>query len=91
MAKTAAERQRERRARLKEECKKPVYVRGNNGELDERFRIALAVKELVKEQAIPKEIIELIIKKSETVFPDKTPLKRKFINKIVSEYLYEDS
>ncbi len=87
MAMTPAERQRKRRAKLKLESKKQIFVKGENGEFDERIRVALAVKELVDKGLIPKEIIELIIKTSETVIPTKDNVTKKYINKIISDYL----
>lgn len=87
MVMTAAERQRKRRAILKQNHMKPLLVRGEAGEFDERIRIALAVKELAMEGKLSTELIELIIKKSETVFPTKDLSTRRFINKITSEYL----
>jgi len=87
MAISDAERQRKRRAKLKQEYKKPLFVRGDGGEFDERIRVALAVKELALEGGISEEIIELIVKKSEMVFPANELSTRKYIRKIVSEYL----
>lgn len=87
MAMTDAERQRKRRAKLKMESQKQLLVRGAEGEFDERIRVALAVKELATQGKLPKEVIELIVKTSETVFPTEELVNRKYINKIVSIYL----
>ena len=87
MVMTDAERQRKRRAKLKMESQKQLLVRGKDGEFDERLRIALAVKELASEGNLPIEIIQLIVKKSETVFLTEKISTRKYINKIVSKYL----
>lgn len=87
MAMSPAERQRKRRAKLKEDQQKPLLVRGDGGEFDERIRVALAVKELTTEGKLSPEVIELIIQKSEVVFPSKDLSTRKFIRKIVAEYL----
>lgn len=87
MAKSDAERQRERRARLKAADQNPILVRGKNGEFDERIRIALAVKELSRENKLPDEIIELIAKQAETVFPTPEPVTRKYINKLIKKFL----
>ena len=87
MVMSAAERQRKRRAKLKSESKKPLLVRGDGGEFDERIRVALAVKKLAKEGKISKECIDLIVETSETVFPTTALSTRKSINKIVHRYL----
>jgi hypothetical protein len=89
MAMTDAERQRKRRAKLKLESQKNLLVRGDAGEFDERIRVCLAVKKLANEGLLSDEIIELIAKTSETVFPTETLVNRKYINKIVSTYLRE--
>lgn len=87
MAMSDAERQQKRRAKLKLESKKTLFVRGDGGEFDERIRVALAVKELAMNDKLPQELINLIVKTSETVFPTNDLSSRKYINKIVSEYL----
>lgn len=87
MAMTAAERQRKRRAKLKQNSMKPILVRGTNGEFDERIRIALAVKDLAANGELPPNVIEKIIARSETVFPCNDVATQKFIRKIVSDYL----
>jgi hypothetical protein len=87
MAKSDAERQRKRRAKLKKESQKTLFVRGDGGEFDERIRVALAVKKLAMEGKLPDELIALIAEKSETVFPTNEVSTRKFINKIVLQYL----
>jgi len=90
MAMSDAERQRKRREKLKKESQKPLLVRGDGGEFDERIRVALAVKELAAEGKLSDEIITLIAKKSETVFQTNEISTRKFIKKIVLEYLTGD-
>ena len=85
-----AERQRRRRAKLKAESQKPLFVRGSNGEFDERIRVALAVKKLAKEGQLTSECINLIVKASETVFPTSQLSTRRYVNKIVHEYLTND-
>ncbi|MEO1929888.1 MAG: hypothetical protein ABGX51_05915 [Gammaproteobacteria bacterium] len=87
MALSALERQRKRRAKLKQEAKKTIFVRGDGGEFDERIRVALAVRELAKSGVLTEEVINLIVKKSETVFETNDLSTRKYINKIVSKYL----
>lgn len=87
MAMSAEERQKKRRAKLKGESKKHLLVRGNKGEFDARIRVALAVRELTLKGAISKEVIELIAKESETVFPTNELSTKKYIHKIVFEYL----
>ena len=84
---TAAERQRKRRAKIRQESMTPMLVRGEGGEFDERIRIALAVQSLAKDGELPAEIIEKIISRSELVFSDNDLVTRKYIRKIVSEFL----
>lgn len=91
MAMSDAERQRRRRAKLKTESQKTLLVRGDGGEFDERIRVALAVKKLAKEGKITKECLNLIVKTSETVFPTTELSTRKYINKIVNEYLIDNN
>ncbi|MGB2739726.1 MAG: hypothetical protein WBC60_04125 [Cognaticolwellia sp.] len=80
------ERQRKRRAKLKLANEKPFLVRGANGEFDPRVRIFLAVKELAETGELNDEIIKLIARRAETVFPTKV-IDRVFMNKEVSDYL----
>ena len=87
MAMTDAERQRKRRERLKEEGKSAFFVRGSNGEYDERIRIAFAVKKLADQQMIPDDILNLIIATSSSVFGSEDILTQRYIKKIVGEYL----
>jgi len=90
MAKSDAERQKKRRDKLRAESQKPLFVRGVGGEFDERIRVALAIKELAMEGEISSDLIKLIAKKSETVFQTDQVSTRKFINKIVLQYLTND-
>lgn len=90
MAMTDAERQRKRRAKLKAESKKLIEVRGSNGEFDERLRVALAVRELALTNQLTDDIVNLIAKTSENVFPTKDLSTKKYINKLVSNYLTEE-
>ncbi|MBC3832866.1 hypothetical protein H8K33_15255 [Undibacterium amnicola] len=87
MAMTAAERQKKRRAKLRQESMTPLLVRGESGEFDERIRIALAVQSLAKGGELSAEIIEKIASRSELVFSDNDLATRKYIRKIVSEFL----
>jgi len=87
MVMSDAERQRKRRAKLKDASQKQIFVRGEGGEFDERIRVALAIKELSLDGELSEEIIKLIVKKSETVLPTKDLATRKYINKIVLKYL----
>lgn len=87
MAMTDAERQKKRRAALKNAQQEPLLVRGKNGEFDERIRIALAIQTLAQEHKLSDEIIDLIAEASENSFPTPELSKRKFINKIVKEFL----
>ena len=87
MVMSDAERQRKRREKLKQQSMKTIFVRGNGGEFDERIRIALAIKELANEQAIEGDVIKLIIERAEIVIPTKDLSTRKYIRKIISEYL----
>jgi len=82
-----SERQKKRREKLKSESQKSIFVRGDGGEFDERIRVYLAVQKLAKEGMLTKECIDLIVKTSETVFPTPELSTRKYINKIVYEYL----
>lgn len=87
MAMSDAERQKKRRERLKNESMKPLLVRGVNGQFDERIRVALAVKKLADEGKLSSDVLDLIISSSSTVFEDENNLTKKYIIKIVSEYL----
>lgn len=87
MAMTDAERQRKRRAALKDAELKPLLVRGKDGEFDERIRTALAVQEMACNGQLSKETIEKIALTAETIFLTPEPLKRKYINKIVTVFL----
>jgi hypothetical protein len=89
MAMTDAERQRKRREKLRASSTKVLLVRGDGGYFDERIRVSLAVRKLALEGLISKDIIELIAKTSETVFDTDKLSDRKFVNKIVTEYLSE--
>lgn len=87
MAMTDAERQRKRRAALKASELKPLLVRGKDGEFDERIRVALAIQNMALNGYLDDELIDEIAKASETVFLTPEPYKRKYINKIVKEFL----
>ena len=87
MAMSDAERQRKRRENLKMEALKPIYVRGDGGEFDERIRIALAVKSLASGGKLPEEIIGMIAEEAQVVFPTPELHKRKYINKLIRNYL----
>jgi hypothetical protein len=89
MAMTDAERQRKRREKLRASSTKVLLVRAAGGYFDERIRVSLAVRKLALEGLISKDIIELIAKTSETVFDTDKLSDRKFVNKIVTEYLSE--
>jgi predicted nucleotide-binding protein (sugar kinase/HSP70/actin superfamily) len=90
MAMSAAERQKKRRAKLKAESKKAIFVKGENGEFDERIRIALAVKSLSLDGRLPHSIIDLIVNESINVFETNEIYMKKYIRKIISEYLMEE-
>ena len=87
MAMTPAERQRKRREKLKQEHLKPFLVRGDNGEFDERIRVAYAVEQLAKHGRLDAETISLIVETSLTVFPSTNRINQQYIRKIVTEYL----
>ncbi len=87
MAMTDAERQRKRRAKLKAEAKKLIEVRGTNGEFDERIRVALSIRELALTNQLSDDMIKLIAKTSENVMPTKDLATKKYINKLILEYL----
>ena len=61
MTMTAAQRQRKRRAKLKNSDMNQIFVRGQDGELDERIRVAFAVQSLAKSGDLPTEMIEKIV------------------------------
>ena len=90
MAMTAAERQRKRRAKLKNSDLNQILVRGESGELDERIRVAFAVQSLAKNGELSVEVIEKIVERSEVVFPNNDQLTKKYIRKIVNEFLAQD-
>ena len=87
MAMTPAERQRKRRLKLKQEHLKPLMVRGENGEFDERVRVALAVEKLAKEKLLDANTVKLIVEYSLNVFPDTNKINQQYIRKIVTEFL----
>lgn len=87
MAMTDAERQRKRRANLKAAELKPLLVRGKDGEFDERIRVALAIQDMAHNGLLDKELIDKIATASETVFSTPEPSKRKYINKLVTDFL----
>lgn len=84
---TANERQKKRRAELKNNHLKPIYVRGSDGEFDERIRISSAIKELAEEKAIPSEILEMIITRAVEVIPPKDNVNKIFLTKLIKNYL----
>jgi hypothetical protein len=84
------ERQRKRRAKLKAEAKKLIEVRGSGGEFDERLRVALSIRELALSNKISGDVINLIAKTAENVFPTKDLSTRKYINKMVLDYLTKE-
>lgn len=90
MAMTAAERQRRRRAKLKNSDLNQILVRGEGGELDERIRVAFALQSLAKNGELSAEVIEKIVERSEVVFPNNDQLTKKYIRKIVNEFLAQD-
>jgi hypothetical protein len=90
MPMTDAERQRKRRAKLKAESKKLIEVRGSGGEFDERLRVALAIRELALTNQLSDEVIRLIAKTSENVFITKEISTKKYINKLVLNYLTKE-
>lgn len=87
MVMTDAERQKKRRARLKQESMFNILVRGEGGEFDERIRVALAIQALAESGELSADIIEKIVSCSETVFPNNDLVTRKYIRKIVSDFL----
>lgn len=90
MPMTDVERQRKRRAKLKAEAKKVIEVRGSGGEFDERLRVALSIRELAIANKISDDVINLIAKTAENVFPTKDLSTKKYINKIVLDYLTKE-
>lgn len=70
---------------------KSLYVRGVNGEYDERIRVALAVKSLADKGLLSTETIELIVDESIEIMPPKDNINRSFIKKLVSNYLRKES
>ncbi len=90
MPMTDAERQKKRRAKLKSQSLKPLLVRGNNGEYDERIRVALAVQELSLEGDLSDDVIELIIKKSMNIIPTEEKSQQLYIRQIVTKYLTDN-
>ena len=90
MARTDAERQRKRRAKLKAEAKKLIEVRGSNGEFDERLRVALSIRKLALTNQLSDDVVKLIVKTSEDVFPTKDLSTKKYINKLVLDYLTKE-
>jgi hypothetical protein len=91
MAKSANERQQKRRQELKEQHLKTIYVRGKDGEYDERIRVALAVKNLASRGALPQDVIDLIIDEAAMSIPTKDRVNELFIKKIISSYLSNDN
>jgi hypothetical protein len=91
MAKSANERQQKRRQELKEQHLKTIYVRGKDGEYDERIRVALAVKNLASRGSLPQDVIDLIIDEAAMSIPTKDRVNELFIKKLISSYLSNDN
>jgi hypothetical protein len=87
MVMSDAERQRKRREELKKMDFKNLLVRGKDGEFDERIRVALAVKWLADEGDLSEEILEKIIAASINVLPNEDLVKKKYVRKLISNYL----
>ncbi len=90
-AKTVNERQQKRREQLRVNNMKSLYVRGVNGEYDERIRVALAVKSLADKGLLSAQTIELIIDESIEIMPPKDKINRSFIKKLIANYLRKEN
>ncbi|MCR9857268.1 hypothetical protein [Vibrio parahaemolyticus] len=88
-AKSANERQQKRRNDLKAQNMKAMYVRGTNGEYDERIRVALAVKKLADEGRLSEDVLNLIIEEAVNVIEPIDRVNRLYIQKMMARYLKE--
>ena len=88
---TDKERQQKRRKKLKQEGKKQVYVRGVDGEYDERIRIAKGVKALANKGLLSEDIINHIIKASIETMPPNDNVNKIYITKLLKEYLKKEN
>ncbi|EHP5031025.1 hypothetical protein KPM64_003623 [Vibrio cholerae] len=91
MAKSASERQQKRRQELKDQHLKSIYVRGKDGEYDERIRVALAVKNLALRGELPPDIVNLIIDEAAISIPTKDRVNELFVKKLITNYLSNDN
>jgi len=87
MAMTDVERQQRRRDRLKAEKLSPLLVKGKSGEFDPRIRVALALKELANQKELSNSMIDKIATTAMEVFPNTTIIQKKYIRKLVLDYL----
>jgi len=85
--KSAAERQRDRRKRLRESGKTPIYVQGKDGLFDERIRIACAIKNLADKGELSQEFLTTLLDEIYKTTPIEDVVKRKYIVKTVEKYL----
>ena len=96
---SGAERQRQRRARLKAEREEhearlkreglhPIYVRGEDGRYDGARRVGKAIHELASKGELPMDVLGLIIDAAVEQKPKPSNLiERKYIKKLVSDFL----
>ena len=61
VAMSAAERQRRRRARVREQGLKPIWVKGSNGAFDPRLRLALAIKTMIAEGEAEPDLVRRLV------------------------------
>jgi len=85
--KTAKERQRNRRKKLKDADMNIMYVRGKGGYFDERVRVALGIQRIAEEGRVSEDIMDQIVEASINSIPPDNQIDRLFLQKIISIYL----
>ena len=88
---SATERQRRRRARLRDQGLKPIWVKGSNGAFDPRLRLAVAIKTMIHEGDVDADLIRrLVTLGGRSVSAVRTAPERLYMERSIRQFLAVD-
>jgi hypothetical protein len=88
---TATERQRRRRARLRVDGLRAVWLKGKDGFFDPRFHIAIVVRTLVMDGTLNPELVNRLVREGgRSAGVERGPIERDYMEMLIRRYLGVD-
>ena len=91
VAMTVAERQRRRRARLRADGLRAVWLKGKDGFFDPRFHIAVVVRALVGDGTLKGDLVNRLVREAaRSAGEERGPIERDYMELLIRRYLEVD-